>query len=262
MEYKISPSSISKFENRSLCKRKLIREIVYREIPRDPPSDQMKKGNLFEYLAIGANVTGEEKPDDEFMMNKKGESIEYARLKQQAERVANMLNPDSDEFIGISKDMVQVKLENDKMKGVIDVLSFKGKDTILDLKFTADVDATYGDYAWGRDVSEIDWTQNAFYKILFRDNKVNSGDAETANLVCDASPRMGIKLFNVKLSSDYLYDVTERADIVHSFVNKVIQGDINEKLKVSPSEKNCEGCPLECEFRYKSPKIKKINVFV
>lgn len=265
MPYKISPSSMSRFKETGSCKKNWFFKNVEKTIERDPPSEQMIKGQVFETLAIGSNVTGTEMPNHQFLYLKDGsKSTSLKRIEEQANKVKNLLDPRSDSYIGFFQTNVQVHLENDKMKGVLDMIcqdDFEGK-IISDLKFTGDVDATFGNYAWGRNPDDIDWSQIAIYKRLFRDNFEDSKAPKTNIMVFDDSPKMGSKLFDIKLSDNYIDNVVEEAVSIVDYVDRVRSGDIDIDLRVTPSKSNCDKCPLECEFRFKESKLEKITVYV
>lgn len=265
MSYLVSPSSLDSFEEDGVCKKNWFFKQVEKKIPRDPPSEQMVKGLLFETLAIGENVSGSEVPDHGFLYKKDGsKTIELERIESQAEKFKRMTDRGSDEYVGFTVRSTQLRLETDKLKGVLDLIGDDefSRTNIVDLKFTGDVDNTRGKYAWGRDPDEIDWKQLAIYKTLYMANFEGEKSPRTGNIVFDASPRMGIKFFDVKLSDNYINNVIERTDVVSDFVDRVRGGDIDIDTRVSPSKSNCESCPLDCEFRFKESHVKKIKVYV
>lgn len=263
--YKISQSTLGDFEDSYNCRRKWFYKNVKKEIPKDPPSNQMVKGIVFETLALGENVSGEDMPDHDFLYNKTGKkSVELERIEEQALKYKRMVDPSSEDYIGIKQEKTQLYLENEFTKGVLDIVcedEFESK-VVADLKFTADVENDRGDFSWGREPDKIDWKQLAIYKRLFEDNFESPRSPKTYNIVFDASPRMGIKLFDVKLSDSYIDNVIERARIGAEYVDMVNQGDIDIDMKVNPSKANCDSCPLDCDFRFKEQIVNKIKVYV
>jgi len=101
-----------------------------------------------------------------------------------------------------------------------------------------------------------------FYRRLYEDNYESTRPPRTSIIVFDASPRMGIKLFDIKLSDHYINSVIERASYLGGYIDRIQSGDIDIDLKVNPSKGNCDTCPLECSFRFKDQEIKTIKVYV
>lgn len=264
MSYKVSPSSMSEFYKDGICRKNWFHKFVRKSIERDPPTNQMVKGQLFEILAIGSGVSGSELPDHSFLYNTKGKSIELTRIEAQAERFKRMVDRNSEDYIGLRVDSVQVRLENERMKGVIDMKLIDEFDqiNISDLKFTADVDSDFGDFSWGRNPDTIDWSQIAIYKRLWMDNFQSDKDPKTSLFAFDSSPRVGAKYFDIRLSDSYVDNVCRKADVVYDFVEKINESESDLDVAVNPTERNCDGCPLNCFFRFKAASLKKIKVYV
>lgn len=265
MSYKISPSTMKAFYEDGSCRKYWYFKNIEKSIERDPPSEAMVKGIVFETLALGENVAGSELPSHDFLYTKNGgKTTSLLRIEEQAAKFKRITDPSSDEFIGFSVVGSQFHIENDKWKGVIDIngVDLFERTVISDLKFTSDVNATYGDYAWGREPSVINWDQIAMYKVMWRDNFPEEKEPKTNVLVFDDSPRLGSKSFDIKLSNSYIDNVFEKADTALNFIDRAKSSDSFIEAKVSPSEKNCSKCPLECDFRYKKPSIENVKVYV
>lgn len=265
MSYKLSPSTMKAFFEEGSCKKYWYFKNIEKSIERDPPSEAMIKGIVFETLALGENVAGSELPAHDFLYTKKGDkTTSLLRIEDQADKFKRITDPSSEDFIGFSVTETQLPVENKRLKGVIDIVGIDlfERKVISDLKFTSDVNATYGDYAWGRDPSIINWDQIAIYQIIWRDNFSEEKSPKTNVLVFDDSPRLGSKSFDIKLSSSYIDNVIERTDETLYFIDRAKSSDSYITTKVSPSEKNCSKCQLDCEFRYKNPTIENIKVYV
>jgi hypothetical protein len=258
-DFRVSKSSLSAFEEPKSCRLKWYHRDVVKSIERSPPSEQMIKGTYFELLAIGENVGGDEVPDISFMINANGKpKVELTRIEEQAERFKELHDPNHKDFIGFTIKETQIQMEDDMTKGVADYLTEDefGRDVMFDLKFTSDVDNTFGDYAWGRDPYEIDWTQQVLYKRLFK--KLRGHDPKMGVLVFDASPRKGIKMFDLKISQDTEDDVMYRVETAFLAAHKYSE----EGAPVTPSISNCSTCPLDCMFRAKPATVSKTKVSI
>ena len=257
MEYKVHQSDLKNWEDPSICKLKLYHQRIKKTIPQDPPSEQMIKGIYFETKALGENGRGYELPDISFLYDSKGrERVELTRINEQVSRFKELFDPSHDDFLGLHIKDTQVFLQSHDSEGTIDFTAIDdfGRDAIVDLKFTADVDSDFGDYAWGREPEDIDWTQMKLYKRLYRENF--GVDPLVYTIVFDASPRKGIRLFQIKISDTSESIVSDRVEIMYHEVKSYIEDE--GLIPANPSIKNCDGCLVsDCILRFKPGVIKK-----
>lgn len=258
-DFRVSKYAISTFKEVGSCKRKWLESVVLKSIPKDPPSEQMIKGIYFETMCFGANASGDELPDMSFMMLKNGEpNIELQRIHTQVDRFKSLFTPTSDEFVGIYMKEFQSVIETDKNKIVTDIIGVDefDRDVIVDLKFTSDVSQSFGDFAWGKDPSQIDWSQMVLYSKVYEE--VRGIKPRMFTLVFDASKNLGVKMFEVKVSQTAIEEIEDITDVVLSSARKYVE----DGAPVRPSESNCSKCPIECSSRFVKPLVDKVKVYV
>ena len=256
-----SNTARKQFREKGICLLNWKAKWITREIPRDPSGEQQLKGIYFETLALGAHSGGEDLPDVSFMMLKDGSpNAELKRIIDQSNRFKELFDPSHKDFLGFEINSTQELLQCDlsKRKGYLDFACTDpfGETCVFDLKFTADVEASFGDYSWGRDTSDIDWEQQVLYQELY---ELKYGvRPKMYVLVFDASPRKGIKLFDLSISSaktEHVRDLYSQAwDEVNEYEEK--------GWPTSPSEKKCSTCPLECIMRFVKPEVVTKRVFL
>lgn len=258
-EFRASKYSLSKFEESGSCRKRWWEDVVLKSTDKEPPSEQMIKGTYFETLCLGENTSGEELPDISFLYTAKGEPrVELTRIHEQVGRFKELFDRTHKDYIGVSIKDVQVLLEDDRDKGVLDILGEDefGRAVIVDLKFTGDVDNERGDFAWGRDPNDINWDQFVLYKKLYQ--KLTGKPPIMMALVFDASPKKGIKLFEIKTSESTENDLDERID----YMMELVKAYSSKEPPVSPSESNCSTCKVDCSFRFQPAVLKKTKVYV
>lgn len=258
-EFRASKYALSSFEEPGICKKHWYQSVVTKEIPRSEQSDQQTKGIYFETLCLGLNSGSGELPDMSFMKNKDGsDNAELKRIHQQVGVFKQMIDPKSDLFIGLEIVNVQKEIVTDREKIIIDAECLDELDRVvlLDLKFTADVESDFGKFSWGRDPGKINWDQQVLYSAVYEKETGNKPKMMLA--VFDASPRMGIKIFELMVSEKAIEEVDFRVDSMMRSVSKYAK----DGAPVTPSEKNCEKCPIECDMRYQGRTIKIERVFV
>lgn len=234
---------------------------ISREIPREPSGEQQLKGIYFETLALGEHSGGDELPDVSFMLLKdKSPNAELKRIIDQSNRFKELFDPSHPDFLGFTIKSTQQTLlcDRSKRKGILDFHceDVFGEQCIFDLKFTADVESTFGDYAWGREASEIDWGQQVLYQDLYE--AMYGARPKMYVMVFDASPRKGIRLFDLSISEAKTETVREIYTSAWEDVN-----EYNESgWPTSPSEKNCSSCPLDCIARFVKPEVQTKKIFL
>lgn len=257
--FKWTQSALKDFERQEVCPRKWKAKWIDHEI-ESQSSDAMDMGKYFEYLAIGAGARAGDEVTD-LPRNKNGsKTANQLRIEEQADICKSMFDPKSENFIGIELISVQLKLENEEdEKGTLDFLGKRvsnGKPVIGDLKLTADVENTRGNYGWGN-AEQLDFTQQIHYHNLFVD--VYDEEPETLLLVFDYSPRKGIKHIELQITDSKIEQVKER----FTTAKEVFSQYTNDDWEVyDPSESECADCPLKCKNRFVKPLLQKESIIV
>jgi hypothetical protein len=255
-KFKLSISAMTDLERADSCPDKWHDRWVLKTFSSEPNINQ-KMGLYFEYLCIGKTAKEGEIPD--MPLTKTGKkSIDIERIAEQAKRYKMLFDPESKYYLGFEVLATQVKEESDKETGRLDLfVATKSGYGIIDIKLTADVQSTFGPFCWG-DLRNKDWGQLIHYfnlksKELIKLNLITKKDElEVYVLVFDYSPRMGIKLFDLKFLDSTLVDFEERKNVFWNIINTY------NKIGWSklPSKTECEGCPISCDERFKPDELK------
>jgi hypothetical protein len=252
--YKASQTAIKDFEKETTCPWRWKRQWLEDDISF-VPSLPMIQGLYFEQLVIGSSAKDEKY---EMPLNRdKSKKVAQVRIEEQAEYCKEVLfNKDFDDYIGkhvgidIEWKEFQYVIVHDNKRIVIDMLGDCDEGIVMaDLKLTADVNNVFGGYTWGK-ISNMDLFQQGFYQRVFEESH---GEDIVKNLliVFDHSPRKGKKIFDLSISDDTRVTITER---IKDFEDVV---DYYEKKgwRLLPSIDECEGCPLECQYRITEEKV-------
>lgn len=258
-EFRASKYSLSSFEEPGICKKNWFHSVVTKEIERTPSTEQQTKGIYFETLCLGMNSGGDELPDMSFMKLKDGsDNAELKRIHQQVENYKAMMDSNSDLYLGLTVVDAQKTMITDRDKIIIDAECIDEFDrpVLLDLKFTGDVESDFGKFSWGRDVGKMNWDQPVLYSEVFE--TITGKKPRMMMWVFDASPRMGIKAFEIMVSEKAVDEIDFRIESMMASVKKYAENG----APVTPNKENCEKCPLECDMRYSGREIKVNRVFV
>ena len=193
MDFYINQSTIKKFIKKGTeiphCPNKIHKSYIIREFP-DPTSEAMLKGKYFESEFIGGTAHGGGIVAD---LPRKRVTKKALKLNPNAigEKTLSQIRIDEQVKIGKEKAKkygvvynefnTQTKIykrwhedPNIILTGELDIfptiLKYKGNYylTIVDLKLTADISNTYGDFCWG-DFESMDHLQSAHYQYLIKD---------------------------------------------------------------------------------------------
>lgn len=233
----------------------------------DRYSDPMKRGVLFETLAIGSGMGGKtaQKGDvDE-------KSVYYERIVRQAK-----LYRDWEKEMGFqpiaTQLQVMVKVEWDGgtffAQGNIDrlVRDSHGDLTVIDLKLTGDKDNDYGQFQFGR-IDKIDYTQLHHYRLLVK-TKFGEENVRQMFYVADSSPKEGTKPIELVTSH---YHEWSHLDRCQNAYNEILSRIVSQTWIPEPSKTKCDGCPLaneaklfgtgveRCKHQEKFPEIEIFN---
>ena len=288
----INSSLIKEFwyngERKDFCPFKVYTHTITRE--HHHTTESQLNGSYFETLCLGSGVKGQ-KVTSSMMRHKRngGKTAVHDRIDTQHLRFCQLC--DEHEIIIDPTTNTQVtvyKLWKDGetiLSGDMDIFPCTLKTpkrgaimTIMDLKLTADLDSTFGPYAWGNSAG-MDHTQAYMYKYLSEGidpeiNKHVGGDAPgTQKLlrlydifdglnydfnflywVFEHGPKGRNKLVEVQ------HDQTKRADLHESIrkTKELVMGFMkNGWTEFLPNKDNCSSCECpNCKARY-IPDIKE-----
>lgn len=146
---RINQSAIKRLTSTAICPKKYYLEEITGEHKRQS-TKAMAKGHYFEYKLWGTLPKEGHIPVAPAGRAKGSTSVEYDRIDKQV-----ALFPEIMKKHGITVARTDYKLEvpfNNEIlfHGTMDALvEYKGKPYILDLKMTGNVNAQFGDFAWG-----------------------------------------------------------------------------------------------------------------
>lgn len=249
-KFKLSYSSLRDFEHQDVCIESWFRKWVIKD-NRKEPSLAMKRGIYFESIALEDYGSKSrplwEAPDG-------SNSVYTQRIRSSAGLLKEYLDPSSKYFQGIKPKAIDVTLESEREKGIVDLLGEDedGRDVIIDIKLTQDLSSSYGFIDWHDD--NLDASQLLMYY------KLHKGNPRLLYYVFDYAKSQNKPIIIEKIPADHELDSLEsRIDDFFSFFDNA-DWSLYVDERYTPTESNCNNCILECPFRFdsKSPLIKKL----
>lgn len=256
-DYNRSQSALKDFEKELTCPVRwkhqwLMNEFEYK------PSDAMRMGLLFETLVLGATAKDDSISVDDFPKNKDGSlKADIKRIVEQAEYCKDILfNKEHKDYIGVTITDAQLTIYHKRNRIVIDALGTNSNGLVmLDLKFTGDVNSTFGDYCWGTP-DKMDLIQQGFYQMIVEDKYGKKIDRNIL-LVFDNKPHKGKKLIEVNLTDAGRERVRERIGEFDTIINEYEE----EGWPYMPSLSECKDCQLaSCPYRFNEANLEFFNV--
>lgn len=259
--FKVSKSSIYDFNRKDSCKQKWFHKWVVGDLEFESNTEYQKKGLYFETGCLGSSAYDDDSPDMSFMKLRNGEpNAELRRIDEQVERFKSLFNPDSDEFLGFRIHKAQVYISDDISRGTVDFEMYDEFDRffLADLKYTQDVNSSFGDFAWGKNTNDINWTQPSLYTDLYERDKGLKPRGFFV-FVFDGKPDKGVKVFDLKVSDSAKQETRREVEFLKQ---KTLEYLDEGEAPVNPSISNCEDCKLECPFRFEKSKVEIIKVYI
>lgn len=220
------------------------------------PTDAMRQGIYFEYLATGALPKGGKVPEPDYLKDGVTLSAEYRRAKSQAELFKSLVKE-----MGIEIQAVGVTTEANGMVGTCDILAkWEGREIIIDLKYSGFINNDFEELGWGDLYGKNDRgkqyrhhsCQSLQYQYLFDRpfyfwvfSSVNVGETVMIEMVHD---------------EEQLAQHVERAsNASKSFM--ILSAHEKAGLAAIPEYNTCKKCPIygTCEFRANLPIPKQVT---
>lgn len=160
----INQSFVKASEKPDFCPKAYYETDVTKNFTR-PTSDAMLKGKYFEYLATGAADRDGEIA--EMQPTARGKlSVDQVRIEWQARQFSKNLEKDGIELVKVGESLAFNLFEEFLTTGILDTeVLYKGEPYIMDIKLTANIHNTYGDFSWG-DFQSMDKLQAYTYTLL------------------------------------------------------------------------------------------------
>lgn len=223
-----------------------------------PPTDAMKLGIYFEYMATGALPRNGVAPEAEMVYKGKPNekmSADYERATASADFFKSLI-----QFWNIEIKEVGLVMETDKMKGIADLLvEWNGKPAIFDLKYTGLIDDKWSDIGWHKDfLSQKDnlLVQGVMYKLLAKE-VYGIEDIDFYFWVFDTKNPINVRIIKEVVDLDK-FDAHLSA--VDSALHYIETTNKNKSWKPIPSLLKCSTCPLKptCEHAVDYPLIEEV----
>lgn len=207
-------------------------------------------GNLFEQNVIGVSVGGKVTvPTKEFI---KSNQSSYDRMLNQAELCKTFLKLLGGKKIGVQTYLHAVVIDSAGQEipicGNLDILygwpAENLRRAIIDLKFTADTDSTFGDFAWGRP-DTMDMSQAFQYVLLHRLVYPELPDPEFKYWIYDHKPSMKRSHLNIIISEQTMSDHIERLSKAYNAISDAL---LFNSWRPKQEYSFCSVCKYKCEY--------------
>ena len=254
-EIKISQSLIKGYTdylNGKLCGLLFKAKYIDKSI-ESIPSEAMKEGIYFEYLATGSLPKSNVVPYPE--TNKNGELKEaYKRVVQAVEFFKKVI---SHYKIKILK--VGYVLSNDEMSGIIDIWAdWDGEICIIDLKYSGLIDDKWNEIGWETEslpMKDNLMIQGLHYKVLAQDI-LGIADIPFYYFIFNSKDSTDMKIIKQSVDPDkFFFHKTAISKVKESLEKEIYKG-----FKPYPSYRSCKDCPMfaNCKERAEYPLVEEV----
>ena len=223
-----------------------------------PPSDAMKLGIYFEYMATGSLPRSGEIPQADYVYKGKPNermATDYERATASAEYFKTLIK-----YWNINILHANFTMETETMKGITDlVVEWDGKPAIIDLKYTGLIDDKWNDMGWHPDfLSQKDniMVQGVMYKMLAKE-VLGIDDIDFYFWVFDTKNPLNVRIIKEIVDSPKFETHAEAVGKAKSYI------DYHTKLddwQAHPTLLRCASCPLKpnCVHAADTPKIEEV----
>jgi hypothetical protein len=238
---RLNQSTIKDINRINCCPRKY-KAYNIDELFKRPSTDAMLKGNYFEWMCLGTKTRNGKIP---FMPKLKNgnKSTAQIRIDEQAKKFHVMLRETNTTIVKPNVTLeAEYTLPNGRtiiLFGTLDILVTRnGEPGIIDLKFTANVESTFGHFCWG-DIASMNVLQSNVYKYILK--KLTGKCHFFEYWVYDCSPRVGNVVHDMATSWD---DVSNMRDQIVQAVDKRDAFDRMGYIEI-PDIDECKGCQVK-----------------
>jgi hypothetical protein len=200
------------------------------------PSDSMKEGIFFEYLATGSLPKNGMIPEPDRTL--KGVlTAAYERVTKAADFFKDIIEHHNIKLIETS-----YVLQTDIAIGTIDIWAeWNGEPCIIDLKYSGLINDKWSDIGWNTDsLSEKHslMIQGVHYRYLSRE--ALGLDVPFYYFIFNQKDATDMKIIRQEIDEDQFPQHEE--DIKKTLV--ILQSELNKGFKAVPNYSNCKSCPL------------------
>jgi hypothetical protein len=213
------------------------------------PSDAMREGIYFEYLATGSLPRTGEVPEPD--RTAKGElTSPYKRVKEAAEFFREII---AHHNIFIKR--TGYVISTSEMTGIIDIWAdWNGEDVIIDTKYSGLIDDKWNELGWETESLTMKDTlmiQGVHYKMLAKE--ALGKDVPFYYFIFNSKDPRDMKIIRQEVDEDKFFFHKENVKKMRA----AIQTDIEQGFKAYPDYRKCKDCPLfdSCSHAHKYPQI-------
>lgn len=251
------------FKTRQECGMKILAKYVANY--SEQPTDAMKMGNWFEFMATKQLPRNGEIPIPDTL--KSGElSAPYRKLEKQLSNYAQIV---AQYGLDITETGYVFK-KHPFASGIADIIAnWDNQKVIIDLKTTANIDNRWEKYGWGDEKFENPDSPEAQhltiqavqYKLLAK-YEWGIEDIPFYFFVFSTADENAVKIFKVEVNPDALNKHDEQLKKAHDYFNGKFKW-LSEEDLVVPEMKRCTNCfyKEKCSMKINVPLIKTIQVW-
>lgn len=261
MDFKLSNSKLKDWEN--MCPREFKAKHITKDYPSFVGTKAMFMGNIFETLVIGGGINGAVT----FKSLPFGPSIENSvygpRIVAQAEAAKTYLKALGGKMLS-RQEYICTELVNpasgEKMtiEGTLDIryMMDDGLMVVIDLKFTADTENDFGDFAWGSP-EKMDLSQIKHYSLL----TMLAFDLDYIPVgyywVFDHKETMKKKLIKCTISE---WAMQEHINRLFEAWNAIQLSIMMDDWEVKNTWENCSKCKSPCNYKRVMPEYTLLDL--
>ena len=216
---------------------------------KEEPSDAMKEGIYFEYLATGALPRSGETPEPERTM--KGQlTTAYQRVEKAAQLFKSIVK-----HFQIKILKTGYVVSTDIMTGIIDIWAeWNGKPCIIDLKYSGLIDDKWNELGWDTEslpMKDSLMIQGVHYKLLVKESL--GLDVPFYYWIFNSKDSSDMKIIEEIVDEDKF---TFHKEIVEKTLSS-IERELERGFKAFPDFRYCKDCPLfaNCPKKAEYPTI-------
>ena len=236
----------------------LFKEKYITKTTSTPPSDAMKLGIYFEYMATGALPRSGEAPQADYVYKGKPNermATDYERATASADYFKSLIK-----YWDIKIKHVNHTMETDTMKGIADlIVEWDGKPAIFDLKYTGLIDDKWSDMGWHKDfLSQKDnlLVQGVMYKLLAKET-MGIDDIDFYFWVFDSKNPLNVRIIKENVDESKF---ETHMEAVKSAMAYIEHHKALDDWQARPELLKCAACPLKasCKHAVDYPLIEEV----
>jgi len=220
------------------------------------PSDAMKEGIYFEYLATGSLPKSGEVPIAE-KTKSGGLTVSYQRITEAVDLFKKVIAHYKIKIIKVG-----YTLADDEKSGVIDIYAeWNGEKVFIDTKYSGLIDDKWSEMGWETEslpMKDNLMIQGVHYKILAQDI-LQIEDIPFYYFIFNSKNSSDMKIIKQNVDTEKIHQHRETITSVRNQVEKLLHTP--NAFRAYPDFRKCKDCPLfdSCEERAVVPEVIDVN---